>query len=483
MGVKGYLRWHGPFMQNALAALCLGLTAGIYVALSGLGAGGGQATSQHMIDIAQASCDAASLVAGLFCGVMLNKFGPAICASVGAVGYAVYVGGFWYFGEHGTLAFPVTGATILGITAVLIESTVSYIAIAYSEEREKGLYVTMMQVIKYGCSLVAATIPLAIDASNPKATSVPTAVYITFIILMSSAVVLGLFILPAEKIRRDDGTGIAVLPKLTFKDAMLGGFHTLADKRLLLLCPALICTAIHLVYCGIANAYHNNSRVRALNTFCALAVAIPSNLVLSWLLDNRRWSRKTRALAGTTYVGVFLIGAFIAEVVRTWHWSRVVPHTKMDWTSPDFAGQFILFIVGWNAAGMILNLATWYLGTLSNDPLICSHYAGLSRALLAVGQGFVFGIDAAGIPYRNEAGALLGMFSISMLGMYIFAFTCVQETRYFKEEHVIVPRYAQEQLGHIQGQEAREGAKPGADGSDEVHTEVIVSTTGEKNTA
>ncbi|KIW31474.1 pyrimidine utilization protein A [Cladophialophora immunda] len=393
-----------------------------------------------------ASLDGSAFLVGLFAGVLLNRLGPAVCISVGAMGYPIYVGGYWYFGENGRLVFPIAGAVILGMTANLINAAVGYIAISYSEERYKGFYVCWMQVIIYTCSMVASIIPLAIDANDPSADRVPTAVYGTFVALMCCAVILGVFVLPAEKIKRSDGTDIARIPPMTFMAAIRGSIKCFKDWRLLLLVPGMMSSEIHLVYLGVANGWQNNSRVRALDSFVALFLSIPINLFLSWLLDNKRWTRKTRAFVGTGFVGIFLLGSFIAEmvIVSKWHRHGVAP--QLDWDSDGFAGQLILFIIAWNAGGLVLNLVTWYLGAMSNDPLLCANYTGLLRCLISAGQGMMFGIDASAVPFVNEAGAMFGMFAMSILGMLAFATFCLEETRYFKEEHVIVPFYAQEQL-------------------------------------
>jgi len=86
---------------------------------------------------------------------------------------------------------------------------------------------------------------------------------------------------------------------------------------------------------------------------------------------------------------------------------------------------------------------------MSNDPVICANYSGLSRCLLGVGQGMMFGIDASGVAFDQEAAAMLTLFTSSILGFLVFTYFCMEETRYFKEDHVIVPVYAQEKLGHI----------------------------------
>ena len=47
---------------------------------------------------------------------MLNTIGPAITAILGVVGYALYVGGLWYFDQTGHEWFPVFGGVAIGVS-------------------------------------------------------------------------------------------------------------------------------------------------------------------------------------------------------------------------------------------------------------------------------------------------------------------------------------------------------------------------------
>ncbi|RFU31710.1 hypothetical protein B7463_g4648, partial [Scytalidium lignicola] len=421
------LRWNSPFVQNALAGLVLGLTAGIYVALSTLGAGGGPA-----------------FFSGLISSPLLNRFGPAICSSVGAAGYIIYTGSLWYFAKTGRLGFPVAAAVIMGLGCSIIQAAVGYVIMSYPEERHKGRYIMISQMLSFLCSMFSSIVPLAIDTNNLSASGVPPSVYITFIVLMALATILALFILPPEKVRRDDGSAIAIVPRASFLSNMKGLIKALMDVKLLLLVPGMLATEIHLVYLGSTNSYHNDARVRCLNGFVALLVALPINFFLSWMLDHTQWTRRVRGVIATSFIAVFLIGAYIAEICRTYKWNRHIAGPNMDWNDPGYAGVLILYIINWVACSLVLNLVMWFLGTLSNDPEKCAHYSGLTRALLGLGQGIIFGLDAADIPYKDEAGALLALYSTAMIGMLLSALFIVPETKYFEEEHVIIPKYVQE---------------------------------------
>jgi hypothetical protein len=110
-----------------------------------------------------------------------------------------------------------------------------------------------MQAVLYSCGTIAQIIPLAIDANNPNANHVPTAVYGTFLALMCCAIILGCSVLPPEEVQRDDGTMIAEIPVMTYEEAIRGSIKCIMDWRLLLLVPGMMSTETHLVYLGVVN--------------------------------------------------------------------------------------------------------------------------------------------------------------------------------------------------------------------------------------
>lgn len=48
----------------------------------------------------------------------------------------------------------------------------------------------------------------------------------------------------------------------------------------------------------------------------------------------------------------------------------------------------------------------------------------------------MFGIDASGAQFVTSAGVMLGMFAATIIGLLVFNFFYLEETRYFKEDHV-----------------------------------------------
>lgn len=350
--------------------------------------------------------------------------------------------------KTGHAAFPYFSAVCIGLSAGLIFVTNGYIMLSYAEEKEKGQYVTTVFGLLAGGEVIGGIIPLLISRNNDSDGGVPNAVYIAFIIIMCVTAVAGLFILPANKIIRDDRSKIADIQYRGLWVELKSNLTNLCDKRLLMMIPCFLPAEAYLVYLGSVNAFHNNLRTRCLCSFMAVVLQIPFSIVLQKIFDHTAWRRQTRALVGLAYVAVPLTAAWIWEIVRVRHYDRHNPPTPMDWTDDGFAPIFVLFMLNWIPSTLWQYVIMYYLGTLTNDPIKGSHYTGGFRATLAAGESVVFGLDSLLIPYIKEAGIIFA-FYVAGICIYIYmALFVIEETKYFQEENVVVPNHVLEETGH-----------------------------------
>ena len=102
----------------------VGLTAGLYIALNLLGAGGGRPESASTVQVVNSVLCATWFFSASFGGTVLNKIGPAITVSMGVAGYIIYTGGLWYFDQTGKRGFPIFGGFIEGVGHVYAPRTV-----------------------------------------------------------------------------------------------------------------------------------------------------------------------------------------------------------------------------------------------------------------------------------------------------------------------------------------------------------------------
>jgi hypothetical protein len=75
-GLQSKLRLSNPWTQNFISGVILFLTVGIYLAVIGLGAGGGKPSSAHVATIVYTSIYAVFTLTGFFGGSVMNTIGP-----------------------------------------------------------------------------------------------------------------------------------------------------------------------------------------------------------------------------------------------------------------------------------------------------------------------------------------------------------------------------------------------------------------------
>ncbi|KIW63090.1 hypothetical protein PV04_09967 [Phialophora macrospora] len=432
-------RYRSPFCMNILSGIVVAFTSGIYLCLVLLGAGGGQEDSLALSTRLLAITNSIWVLSSALGSVVLHTIGPGPCAAIGVSGYILYVGGLWYFGKTDVTTFPYIAAVIFGICAGLNFVANGYIMLCYPQEKEKGSFITVNSGLMAMGSVIGGIIPLLIDRNVDSEGGVPESVYIAFIVIMFCTMICACFLQPPNKITRDDGTKVADIKYRGLYVELKENIKSFKDRRFLMLIPCYFVSETYLVFLGSTNVWRNNLRTRCLSSFIAVVLQIPFSVGLQQILDWPGWKRKKRALLGLAYVAVPLWAAWIWEIIRVKDWDRANPPTPMDWTDDGFAADFVLFILNWVSSTLWQYLVLYYLGTMTNDPYTSSHYGGGFRSGLAAGEAFFFGIDSLEIPFIREAGTIFALYAFGTLIFAYLGFYEVQDTMYFKEEHVVVP--------------------------------------------
>ncbi|KAK7900766.1 hypothetical protein LTR67_003050 [Exophiala xenobiotica] len=441
------VRLHSPYWQNVIIGILVGLTAGLYVALNLLGAGGGRPNAAQTVQVVNATLCAVWFFSASFGGTVLNKIGPAITASLGVLGYILYVGSLWYFDQTGKEGFPIFAGVAIGISAGLIFVTMGYIAMSYSEEQDRGKYITVSINLQAVGAMVGGIIPLLINRNSTEAAGVPPSVYIVFIVVMCIGMVGAFALMPPDKIIRDDGTKVGVVQARTFMEELKANLEIFRDWKLLIMIPAFLPAECFLVYGGSVNAYHNNLRTRCLLSFISVVLQLPAGWGLQWILDNKNMKRKTRAFIGLGVVGIPLIAAWIWEIVRTRNYDRSSPiEHPMDWTDDGFVAIFFLFMMNWVFSSLWQYLILYFLGTLTNSPRKSANYAGVFRGILGAGEAICFGVDSIAVPYMKEAAVIFAFYTTGVLVFAYLAAFHIRETEYFNgEDDVVIPKHVLEE--------------------------------------
>lgn len=347
--------------------MCLFCLPGIYLALTGLGAGGGKPSSQTVAANVNAILYGVFFVVGWFSGTTLNLLGPKWTVFMGAIGYSLYTGkiwaatdqpelsliiagGLWYFDRSGNSWLAYLGGAIEGISAALLWASAGFVAYSYAEEKDKALYITIQWCLTEGGSTIAALVALGINinARDSKG-GAPTPVYIVFIVIQVCAMVIALTCLVhPSKVTRSDGTKIAIFKQPTFKDELRGVAALFTDWKFMMLLPAIFVAEMALALESSLNGYFFNLRTRSLNNVMFNFIQIPASIGMTWILDSTRFGkRRTRALIGITIMSAITLGICSAEAawLSEKRLNRDIPGPSTDWKDSEFAGAFVIYVI------------------------------------------------------------------------------------------------------------------------------------------
>ncbi|KAH8696173.1 membrane transporter [Talaromyces proteolyticus] len=402
MGLKAKLRLSNPWTQNFISGIILSLTVGIYLAILGLGAGGAQPSSAHVTTTAYATLYAVFTVTGFFGGSVMNTVGPRWTMALGASGYSVFVGGLWYFDISGHPWFALLGGVILGISAGLLWTVAGYIQFAYAEEKYKGSYIAwQLFLLSVGCA-VGALVVFCITKDVTTLSGVPTSVYITFIVIMASAVLVSLVcILPSAKIVREDGTRLAHFTASDFRTEIQGCLVLLKDIRVMLLIVPMAATEMSSALIPTLTAHAFNLRTRSLSALINWTIQIPSTLLFGLVLDNKKYARRVRGAMGLSISCVIVLvgwGLALGFQIK-YDIKRDITSPGWDWTSKPYIEYIFVVLFTGIAYAIDQMMVMWVMSALSNEPKLLARYGGFFKGMLSAGLAIAFGQEAGGVSY------------------------------------------------------------------------------------
>ncbi|KAK5124766.1 hypothetical protein LTR85_001479 [Meristemomyces frigidus] len=409
--VKGRFRRNRPFNQNFVMGCILFCLPGIYLALTGLGAGGGRPSSQHVASLTNSILYGVYTFFGWCAGTILNYLKPRYTIAIGALGYPLYVGSLWYYDRIGVEAFPLFAGAFLGFTAALLWTSSGFIQFAYAEEKDKAKYITYQWVL-------------------------------------TSAIVMDLLLIVDPKdVVRDDGRHIAIFKEPNLKEELSGVLAVMMDPKIIILLLPMYVGEVCLALTSSINSYYFNLRTRSLNNLLFQAIMIPAPIALAWVMDNPRiMSRRNRGLSGVAIVGTITMAStagLLGWVMRN-NIDRSLTSPAVDWTDSAFASGFVLYVLSGIVYACFQITVQWTLSALTNDPVLCARYAGAFKGTVSLGMCISFTIDAKSVSFQTQLVVDLVLYAAGLACLVYVIMVYVKDTNYFLESDVIVPAYAEE---------------------------------------
>ncbi|KND87114.1 hypothetical protein TOPH_08229 [Tolypocladium ophioglossoides CBS 100239] len=449
----GRLRYNSPWTQVVIVGFVALCSVGMFSAIGGLGAGGTQ--DVQLSDIASSVLYGCFCVGGFFAGsinTLQNILGPRMTMSIGTSGYAIYLGALWNFQLHGTRWFLIFAGAILGFSAALFWSAQGSIMMSYPMEKDKGRSFTVFWVIFQMGTLIGASIALGIEFHSTLST-MSTGVYVSFMIIMLTAMATSWVVLPPHLVVRGDGTIVELQRSLSPKQEFKEFIQMFKDWRMLALFPMFFSSNYFYAYQGAITASLFNGRTRALVSLLTGLGSMIGSVLIGSITDVLPFSRHNRALAGCAFVLVLsciVWGSGLGFQTKFTRASAEVLGEEIpwDWTVGVAAGPITLILAYYLVDATFQGLAYYTMSSLTNDPFKLARIAGYYKGIQSGGAAVSFGMDAVKTAYLGEIliSWLLILVSLPLCALVVYR---IRDTNYEVETVKHVEEMEPEIIGEI----------------------------------
>ena len=282
---------------------------------------------------------------------MLFRSGIRLTLSFGGFGYSLYVAALLCYNHTQNSGFLIFAGAMLGVCAGLLWTAQGAIMMSYPPENSKGRYISWFWMIFNMGAVIGSLIPLGQNINVQEKRPVTDGTYIGFIVLMVLGATLGLFLVDAGKVIREDGSKVILMKNPTWKSEFIGLWDTIrTDTYIVLLFPMFFASNWFYTYqFNAMNGAHFNTRTGALNNTLYWIAQIIGAFVFGYLLDLKLVSRSMRAK-----------GCWVALMVLTmviwgggYAWQKQQPpraiatakgYPHMDWENSGYIGPMFLYI-------------------------------------------------------------------------------------------------------------------------------------------
>ncbi|KAJ5877799.1 hypothetical protein N7455_001264 [Penicillium solitum] len=381
------IRLH-PWYSVAIVAWTAFCHPGMFGALNGLGAAGEETAS--LSNVVNAVTFGALTVGGFFTGIICNKIGTRWTLVLGTLGYTPYAA---------------SGA----------------INLVYPPVQERGRAVATKFTLQNFASSLGGMISLGLNIRQSQAGRVSDSTYFVFISIMALGLPAAVTIPQPHQVVRGDGSRVGAHRFQSWKMELAGLRRTLGLKSFHILLPFLIYWQWDLSYMWTWNAQYHSVRARALlSTLFYLIGPTFIGPLQGYLLDNAKWSRKSRARVAVVSFTILTLLTWIYGLVVQYQYDKQT--TIIDITDPVFIKSCLLFIL----YGLIENSAM-VTGSLGLEPGSVATFVGLATAIGSAGSTAAFILGACNVSLIWQLWANVITFLVSVPGLLYTGFNLVTE--------------------------------------------------------
>ncbi|KAJ5746837.1 uncharacterized protein N7511_008533 [Penicillium nucicola] len=373
----GALSFVGPAMSDAISNL-----------------GGGGLSTPYLGNLANSLNYAASCLIALAGGPLINKFGIKWSCMIAAVTMPLAGSSYYVSAKYGIDWYLLLSKLLEGFTSAFLYVAETTAMLSYPKQDDRGFYLGIWSAMRSSGSVMGGAINFSTNYSKSSAGGIAWSTYLIFVGFECTGVIWAFLLSPTHRVRRRDGSKIAISPSISWKQEFSALFkHLQRRKTWLLFLPAFY----SFFYGGTMGTYlslHFSVRARALSSLITPSVTIPIVIAYGKLLDFSRWSQPKRAWIAFALWAIPQAACFIWIGIEYSQFGAATLGLDYEQDGKRWAVAYIpyliIFVTGyWTQLSLY-----WILGTFSTDIGSSSRTGGLFRSFETAGQAVSYAINS-----------------------------------------------------------------------------------------
>lgn len=159
-------------------------------------------------------------------------------------------------------------------------------------------------------------------------------------------------------------------------------------------------------------------------------------LLFGTFLDWKRFSRRTRAIAGWCILFVLLNVIWGGGYAFERNTCRDCPSPKQDLFDSGYTGNLFLYMFYGFLDATWQTYAYWLMGALSNEPRKLSYFAGFYKSIQSAGAAVIWRVDALKAPFAAIFGSSWGLCAAGMVFAFPIVYFKIKQSNIHKEDYV-----------------------------------------------
>ncbi|KAK9765987.1 hypothetical protein K7432_005248 [Basidiobolus ranarum] len=414
------MRWENPLSQLIILGFVCCFIVGVYNVYYGIGTIGtlSPEISRHITIALYASCS----VFGIIAGSINNMLGPRISIIVGGLSYILYVFLLWTYTKIENTELTVTGSVLVGFGSALLWAAAGMIVTSYPMENQKGRFFGIFWILFNIGAFLGGFLPL-LDFDFQIVT-------ISFLCLMAFGVMITYFLISPAQVIRDDGSRVTSKTGFSIAHELRQLVHAFTNRKLLFLWPMFLYSNWFYSYrFGDMNGTFFSPRTRTFNNIFYWASQMLGAFTFGQFLDNPLFVRSKRATIGLAFIGVFYTTTWLGCLFVEIKYVNEANSEMVDILDDQYTSLLVLFLLSGFSDAMLQTWCYWIIGTLTNNAMILSRYAGIYKAIQSAGTAIAWYLDAEAVIPTAVIGINWALLYVAIAFSYVVA-RQVSDTNY-----------------------------------------------------